>query len=54
MIYPYSIWFSFRLFKNTLKCINNTNTFLPFQGITEAYLLNKSVTHNKYLIPLLD
>ena len=27
--------------------------FLSFIGITKVYLLNKSIAHNKYLIPLL-
>ena len=27
--------------------------FLSFKGTTQAYLLNKSITHKRYLIPLL-
>ena len=26
--------------------------FLSFTGATQAYLLNKSIAHNKYLVPL--
>ena len=27
--------------------------FLSFKGTTHAYLMNKSITHKRYLIPLL-
>ena len=50
MIYPYFIRFSIRIFKNTFKSFNN---ILFFKGTTHEYLLNKSITHNKYLISLL-
>ena len=51
LINPYFIWFSFKIiFLNALTILV---PFLSFIGTTYAYLLNKSIAHNKYLIPLL-
>ena len=52
LAYPYYIWFSMRLFYYFIKCISILVPFLSFNGITKAYLLNKSIAHKRYLIPL--
>ena len=49
----YFTWFPFTIVLNTLKCINNRNSFLSFKRTTQGYLVKISIAHNKYLIPLL-
>ena len=38
---------------NFLNALTILVPFLSFKGITHAYLLNKSIAHDKYLTPLL-
>ena len=42
---------SFKIFGKALVIVI---PFLSFKGIIHVYLLNKSITHNKYLNPLLN
>ena len=53
MINPYFVWFSFWTVSTTFKFIFNSNYFFSFKGTTHAYLLKRSITQNKYLIPFL-
>ena len=46
----YLVFFLLRLF---FKCINNANSSFVFKVSTHAYLLKRSIAHNKNLIPLL-
>ena len=53
---PWSIHISFGFLFELFKILWNTLTivvpFLSFKGTAKAYLLNKSIAHKRYLVPL--
>ena len=44
--------FGFRLdsFTILIKALRTVSPFLPFEGLTHAYLMKTCITHNRYLI----
>ena len=46
--------FLFESFKIPGNALTIATPFLSFKGITQAYLLKRSITHNKKWIPLLN
>ena len=53
LIDPYFIWFLSELSKTFWNALTIQLPLLLFEKATQAYLKNKSIAHNKYLIPLL-
>ena len=52
LIYPYLFGFLLDCFIILLNALTILIPFLSFNGKTNAYLLNKSIAHKRYLIPL--